>query len=470
MIAFKPAQFRVSILLLLMLVVAGCATHYQRTQRFQQLVQAGEFEKAANWLGKDRRMQRPNNRLLFLLQSGWTNWMLGDHMQSIREFDEADLMIEDQHKRVVNEALALLINPTVRPYQPEDFEIVLVNYFKALNFLSTGNMESALVEVRRMNIRLNELNDRHRDRKNRYSDDAFAHVIMGMIFDAANDPNNAFIAYRNALNVYRDIYKEQFNVAVPRQLKKDILRAAHQSGLFAELRRFENEFEMRYEPFHNDGGELVFIWHNGLGPVKAEWSINFAVVKGEGGFVNFVNEDMGITFPFYIGDRSENEKQGLADLSVVRVAFPKYLERQPLFSRASITFNDEVFELELAQDINEIAFKTLNDRMIREMANSLLRLAIRKGLEEAARRENKDLGAAIGLLGAIAERADTRNWQTLPHSIHYVRIPLPEGNHQLTLNSYIGAQSVKQTIEVEIRNGRTTFYTYQNVATAAAEM
>jgi uncharacterized protein len=451
-------------LLMLLLAVAGCATHYHKTQRFQEFVMAGEMAKAQSWLSKDRRMQRPDNRLLYLMHNGWTTRMMGDFSESNQLFDEADLKIEDHHKSMGNEALALLINPTVRPYQPEDFEVVFINYFKALNFLSLGDLESALVEVRRMNIRLNQLNDKHKERKNRYSDDAFAHVVMGMIYEAASDPNNAFIAYRNAYNVYTEIYEKQFGVEAPSQLKLDLLRTAHQIGFFTELRRFEELFGIKYEPQPRIDGELVFIWQNGFGPVKDEWSINFAVVKGEGGFVNFVNEDMGLTFPFFIGDRTDDEKKGLSDLSVVRVAFPKYVERPPFFTQASIVTGGLEYPLELAQNVNEIAFKTLNDRMMREMANSLLRLAIRKGLEEVARRENKEVGAAIGLLGALAERADTRNWQTLPYSIHYTRIPLPEGIHTLSLKSYRGNQSWEQPVEVDVRKDRTTFYTFQNLA------
>ncbi len=77
-----------------------------------------------------------------------------------------------------------------------------LNYYKALNYINLGRYDEALVECRRINIKLNQLNDKYKDKKNKYSGDAFAHLLMGIIYDASKDYNNAFIAYRNALEVY----------------------------------------------------------------------------------------------------------------------------------------------------------------------------------------------------------------------------------------------------------------------------
>ena len=88
----------------------------------------------------------------------------------------------------------LVSNPEVRPYKPEDFEVIIINFYKALNYLQMNNMEDALVEVRKINIRLQQLNDKYPDHKNRYQQDAFAQLLMGLIYDAAGDANNAYTA------------------------------------------------------------------------------------------------------------------------------------------------------------------------------------------------------------------------------------------------------------------------------------
>ena len=75
------------------------------------------------------------------------------------------------------------------PYKPEDFEVILVNFYKAMNYLQMDQMEEALVEVRKINIKLNELNDKYPDYKNRYQRDAFAHLLMGLIYEASGNYN-----------------------------------------------------------------------------------------------------------------------------------------------------------------------------------------------------------------------------------------------------------------------------------------
>ncbi|HSG67389.1 MAG TPA: hypothetical protein VK994_01685, partial [Bacteroidales bacterium] len=344
-----------------------------------------------------------------------------------------------------------------------------------LNYLQLGMHEEAVVEARRITIKLQKLNDKYNDHKNRYSDDAFAHIIIGMVYDADRDYNNAFIAYRNAYEAYENIYRSNFGVEVPEQLKKDILRTAYLTGFHDEVDHYEKIFGMKYEHTEPEGGEVVFIWHNGFGPVKSEWSINFTIVPGEAGFVTFVNDEYGISLPFYIGDRSPGDQAQLRDLRMIRVAFPKYLERAPVFSDAYIAMGEQKIPLELAENVNDIAFKTLQDRMLRELGNALLRLAAKQALELAAReatkgssKENKvDAGdiapAAITILNALTEKADTRNWQTLPHSIYYARFRMQAGQQVVDLNTYGDHHSTLQEIEVEIKDRQTTFIVFQSL-------
>jgi len=110
--------------------------------------------------------------------------MTNTSTESNLAFEEADKLIEDYQKNIGLEALALVTNPMVKPYKPEDFEVVMVNYFKALNYLNLGKYREALVEVRRINEKLNQLNDKYPDHKNRYQDDAFAHIVVGLKYES----------------------------------------------------------------------------------------------------------------------------------------------------------------------------------------------------------------------------------------------------------------------------------------------
>ncbi len=419
--------------LIIILVFGGCATYYQRTQKFQEELHKGNFDKAYQWLNNNDKDATGKNAVLYHLNKGYVTFMQNQYQESNKSFHQADILIEDYYKSLGKEAVALLTNPMMKPYKPEDFEAVLLHFFTSLNYINLNQYDEALVECKRINIKLNALNDRYKDHKNRYQQDAFGHVLMGLIYEHNKDYNNAFIAYRNALNIYKEDYKKYFNVDVPQQLKKDILRTAYKTGFNDELRQFEKEFNMKYEALKEPEASLVFFWMTGWGPVKDEWSIMFTKSNYQNGYLTLVNPEYGLNFKFYVGDRSTQEKKGFNDLSVLRVAFPKYQERPPYYQQATLSHENKKYPLDMAENINNIAFKTLKDRMIREMGNSLLRLATKKALEKAVNNQDANLGTAVSIANALTEKADTRNWQSLPYAIHYKRIPLHQGENKVKL-------------------------------------
>lgn len=444
--------------LLFGIIAGGCATYYQQHQQFQKYITSGNFQQADQWLQNNQHEKEGKNKLLFYLNHGYVEWMLDQYEESNRHFEKADRIIEDYIKNYGLEALSLVTNPTVKPYKPEDFEAVMLHYFTALNYIQLNDYEGALVECRRINIRLNQLNDKYQDHKNRYQRDAFAHNLMGMIYEADGDYNNAFIAYRNAFEAYKEDYTEYFNMAVPGQLKKDLLRTAYLTGFQDEVRHYENLFNMDYEYEPKEHGEVIFFWLNGFGPVKDEWSIHFTKVPSpRENYVIMQSRELDVSFPIYIGDKSKKEKEAFSELRFFKVAFPKYVERKPVYKDAAVYTQNQKYSFELAQDINEIAFKTLRDRMLREMGNAILRIATKKALEALADEEDENLGTIINIVNTLTEKADTRNWQTLPYSIHYTRIPLKEGKNILEVKAFSGKGEKSETFRFEGKKNKMYF-------------
>lgn len=416
-------------------LISSCASYYQKNIIFQDHFVRGEILEADVVLDKSERAVRSKDRLLYLWQKGVVLQMLGSYTESNDYLEQAYIFSEDYRKNYTHDMLALLTNPMVKPYVGEDHELVLMHYYKAINYLRMNQLDEALVECRRINIKLNLLNDRYEGRKNRYKHDAFAMNLMGIVYEASGDVNNAFIAYRNAYNAYDTDYQLHFGFGTPHQLKKDLLRTAYLNGFYKELESYENSFGMKYTPTSLTESELIFFWQNGLGPVKGEWSINFYIVRGEGGTVTFVNEGLGLSFPFFLSP-DDAESGGLGDLKFIRVAFPRYLERKPFYRRAEIDTNNKKYHLETVQNVNKIAISTLEDRILREFANSLLRLAVKQAMEHQARKKSEELGTLVSVVSSLTEKADTRNWQTLPYEISYARVPLNAGINTVTLMTY----------------------------------
>ena len=437
-----------------LLMLSSCITYYQQQIKYQDAIYARQYEKADHILEKEAG-KKNKNQLLHLLERGFVQQQLGNYTASNRYFLEADRMIEDHRKSHSAEALSFLTNPMTKPYTAEDVEAVMVHYYLAINFLMLNDLEAARVECRRMQLTIQALSDTYKD-KNRYSCDAFAFMLSGMIYEAQMDINNAFIAYRNAYNCYESLYAQELNTPIPAQLKQDLLRAAYLNGFDSELQSYERIFNLKYTPMSEPAAEVIIFLNKGLGPVKAENSIHFTMIQGAGGMVNFVNHEYGLSFPFLLPS-SDKDRGALGNIQALRVAFPKYLARKPVYHNVQVMHAGKDYRPEKAEDIRAIAFKTLEDRRARELGNALLRLAVKKGIEHTIRQQDQTLGALAGIAGAVVEKADTRNWQTLPNEVHYLRLQADTG-YQSFVVTWQGQDSYRtDTLHCRVRRGSICF-------------
>jgi len=251
---------------------------------------------------------------------------------------------------------------------------------------------------------------------------------------------------------------------VPNQLKKDILRTAYRLGFSSELLQYEKEFNMKYED-EKSFASLVFFWENGFGPVKSEWSV-FLSTHVNNGMFYMNNDELDLAFNFYIGNESAEKQNAYQRMSFIRVAFPKYKERKPVYGSAILSYGGKKYGLDECQEINDIAFRSLKDRMVREVAVTAARLATKKMLEGIASSQNSYAGAAVSLANAVSEKADTRNWQTLPYNISYVRIPLNGENNNLTLNTNgIFGGADLNNFEIKANKNETVVHFFHSLAT-----
>ncbi len=461
---FSIVLFRAILILGLFTIISSCATYYQKNSKFNAYYVKGDFKNAAEILSKIKKAATRKDRLIYFMNQGMVASMQGNYAESNYFFEEAYKLADSYHTNYVNEGAALLLNADMVEYKGEDFEVLYINYYKAINYLKMGQKQEALVECRRLNNRLNVINDKHSG-KNAFKRDAFAHLLMGLIYDSNDEYNNAFIAYRNALEIYDTDYIRLLNVSAPEQLKKDLLRTAYLSGMSDEVSFYEKKFNINFDKSQlTKGSELLFFWQGGMCPVKAEWSINFTIIPGNSGFVTFANDELGISIPFAMS-QDEYRQNGLSDLQFIRVAFPKYVERPPIFTQGSIAVNDRSYNLQKTEDINAIAFKSLNDRLLLDMSKTLLRVALKKAGEYALRKQNENAGMVLGLFNALTEKADTRQWSVLPHSIYYSRVPIKEGNQKVTFNYSNPQTGSKQTSTIEVvgRKNEITFHTFSTL-------
>lgn len=455
----------------------SCATYNEQAAPYYSSMLEGNYEKASDQLDRTRLLKKDRNRLLYLLEKGKMEHLIGHYAHSNNYLNEADLLMEDGRTTVKDVAVGNLVNPMMKTYQGEDFEKYMVHYYKALNYLQLGAPDEAIVEARRITLRSYAQDDKIRSER-KYVSDAFSHLMQGLVYERGGDVNNAFIAYRNAVDLYLERQGSYYGVRMPGQLKKDLLRTAHQMGFTGEVEKYERLLETKY--VHAEapaGGELVVFWENGLAPVKTEQNLLFSLVDRGGGNLVFVDRGGLYNVPFdpdryYHGDRTR-----LNHLAALRVAIPRYETILPHFSGAALSGNGATYGLEPAQSVNELAIATLRERMLKELAQTLTRLAIKRLTEEIVEPDHDDkkdkdqkkkkdddwqeaLAFGLKVFNVATEKADTRNWQSLPHTIYYTRIPLQAGENKLAIElAGSGSKRAPKAITVNGRGG-LQFYSF----------
>lgn len=405
---------------------------------YQNKLLSGNIQAALKEIDKNKFLKKKRNKLLYYFEKGKVEYLNNDYEQSNLLLNKADIFLEDQRASVGNQLLGVITNPEKEVYNGEDFEKVAIHYYKALNYIFLNQSDEALVEARKINLQLQKLNDSYPEgKKNRYNTDAFALTFQGLLYEYNGDINNAFISYRNAVDIYLEHEDLYFGTNCPNQLKIDLLRTAKAIGFSNEFLRYKEIFSDIDTDFtYSSGGELIVFWENGLVPYKDQTYYSFSILPGgDDGLLMIQNEEFDIFLPIPI-DSYDEDKGSFSDIDIFNIAFPRYVERTPYYSTAIAKLDSGLYQFELTEDYTTIAFQTLKDRTAREIGKAAIRLAVKKVSEHIIKKENEGLGTALGILNAAIEHADTRNWQTLPNNIHYVRIPLKEGINEIEVEFF----------------------------------
>lgn len=467
---------RVWIGLLCIPVLFSCATYQRKLSAYYQQVDAGHYERADALLSSNGFLQRDRNELLYFMEKGKLFHLRGLYDSSNLYFNKADNLIEEKRKSAGDVFLGASVNPMLQTYLGEDHERFLIHYYKAINYLQLGNIEGARVEARRIQLSEDALNDKTR-KENKYQQDAFALILQGLLYEASGEMNNAFISYRNATDLYLKNGGNYYGVTLPNQLKQDLVRTANASGFSDQADYYTRTTKLQTESVENpSGGWLVLFIETGLAPVKQE--IRYSVTQGANGFYFYGND--GLRQDIFI-DRNRFNNNQLSQIRNTMIAIPYYQPRSFTSPSLSIRANGSTYRAEDVENMNVLCARLMQERLGKEIANALIRQLVKKlaergseavataaaqksdtkkdGTKKSEAEKRKDaqnaqaIGAAVGLLmnvvNSATEKADTRNWQSLPAFIQYVRIPLQAGVNTIEL----AAGNQQKTITVQGNGG-----------------
>ncbi len=419
--------------MLAVVTLSSCAGVVNVQPQVNGLAVIGRYDEALAVL--DPAKYGKNNELLYLLDKGMVLHLSGRYEESSQVFEQAKLRYEELYtKSVSKETGSWLWNDYTLPYRGEDFERVMVNIFEALNYAAMDNIEDALVEANDVDSILNAINHQYNaDQKNVYRDDAFARLLMGILYEAGGKLNDAVISYRQSWRTYQKDYKTHYGLDAPAILKENLLAAGEKFG-DSNMAEYRKAFAgVSYVPWDDKQmkARVFVIEYQGLSPVKVPVQVPIPL---PGGYIS------QIAFPAYQG-RSENFRSteiGLTAANGVR------------FSMMS----------EAGEDIDAIAVKNLADRKVRVIAKAIARMAgkyaLERGLQSTLEKDHgQGTGGLIPIIGSlynfISERADLRSWQTLPAQIRIGQIIVVPGMYNLTVGS-------KDFGSLSLKAGENKFY------------
>ncbi len=387
------------------LLLAGCAGDYvSRTRGLRVAYEAEDYPRALEELSHLEEEGNPKDALLVLLDKGMVLHAAGRWEESLHVLAEADRLSQELDAiSISEEAGALLSSERQRAYRGEDFEKLMISVLQALNYAQLGMDEDALVEVRRVNERLEKMIV---DEKKPYEQLAIARYIGGVLYEDQREWDSAYIDYAKALELEPGLGP----------LAEPLLRLAKRTGrddAYARLlERFPN---VPHEPIGPGEGQIVVVVEAGLSPEKQSHSRHYRSGAEE-----------LIQVPAY-------RDRGSPPAAQVRVGES---------SKGAVT----VTSLERVAKIH------LEDRIGRMLAKQWARAVVKAGVAAGAGAitKSKEVGYLTFLLLNVANAPDLRSWLSLPAEFQLARFRVPAGAHTVQVD--LGGRTA--TREVEVKPGR----------------
>lgn len=405
---------------------SGCASRARDLALVRDALYRGDVETALTEFDK---VGGKDSDLLHLLEKGYLLHVAGRWEESNAAFEAAEARAEDLYTRSVSrEAAALLTSDNALPYRGHAYELQMLQYYRALNYLELGSLDGALVEARKANY----LADRvyaagDEEEAAATHPNAFLDYFTGLLYARAGEWNDATVAFRRAYESYA-ARKDRFGVELPGSLTSDFYQALLRTGQAEEAARLEESHdiapphEIAPPPPGDDTRRLVVFFESGFVPHRESVDITLPIFEeGEGDAWNRA----GLYVDRYGPDLYTYG--GGAELDhVLRFAFPR-LERIPSpVARGEIEVPGGAARRSVpVLDLSSIAEAEFADRLPKILLKTVARALLKEAQRKAAKKENEVLGWVVNAINVATEQADTRSWILLPGRVEVVDLLVP---------------------------------------------
>jgi len=402
------------------LTFTACAPK-QAMIKADSLVAKGHYKEAANFtqeqIKSDDKFAKDN--LLWSLQNGSANFFAKDQNGSIKRFDESELIIKHYREQMLASDISdsfksTLLNDTTRPYIGTEYDGVMANTYKAIEYMSLGDTSAARVEFnraidrqRRAKIYFNEMikkeqlaikekeRESQRDGKNLNVSDSIIDRTLNQHYPSLKSykPYPDFI---NPTTTYlAGIFAEANNDSSKAQI---LLKEA--------LGMMPKNLDVKADYNKERLQQMVWlIFENGQAPLLREWRVDFPIWIFTG------------------------------RLSYISVALPKLVERRVAFNHLNIKVDEnQTLQTQFLSSMDRVIkteFEKNYDGVVRRaILSTATKAAINYVIQDNANQNSSAIAAAVSIASAIYQiastQADTRIWSTLPKEFQLARFSRPK--------------------------------------------
>lgn len=421
-------------LLGLVLFCSACAAPSLRYKtEINRLSAAGKFKEADERVtAKKNKLYKRKDAVLFYLDRAALLHDAQDPAASDEMLASAQEYIDELYAKSVSASLGrLFINDLTTPYYAANYERALTYYYRAQNFLQRGDVSSAAVEARRAVFFLDHLRG---GKRKGYNDDPFVQYFSSLVFESVGQLSDARIARQNALNAYQRLGGE-LGVRAP-------------------------DFSVPKNA--NELGEVIIFHYNGLLPLKKTQTLQVAW-----------NDAVALaSSPQETTDSVSPEVQNALTAgifgSAVTLSYPVLVPQDFRVASSFVEADGQTYATQKVADFAGAAKMDLEEKLpgiwfraaTRAVAKQVASVQARQAARSAANDDTVgDLaGMFVSALGAALEKADTRQWFTLPAEVRMTRLFLPAKTQDIKLlfrDGYgnIVGEHVFENVRVE-RGGR----------------
>ena len=450
-------------IVLLVAMLIGCSSieindlFFSYSQQMKQSRSAqlkGEFVKAqASVISVN---SHHNNYGLSLLETARLQFLAKNWLVSQKSFELVYKQVQAQEQAAkiqlssgLKKASAIVTNDNAIAYEIPSYEQSMLHSYQALNYLYQGNLESALVEVRRANLvqeralKTNETEiykaQEAMEKKGIHSEqlsasypsmdnligqvknsvqNAYTFYLSGVLYEAGQQPNDAYIDYKRALEIYpNNTY-----------LQQDVLRLAKKLSMFEELSYFEQQFGQYKTVNKKNTGQVIVIFEQGIVNSKEEVRLNLPIFNTHSPVKFFT-----FALPVYRGDL-------------------------PMVTPFTISIDDKSYLSQVIVRLQSLATKDLQDQLPALVTRQVLRLVAKEQIRQKMKKSGGDVGNILASIYNIAsEKADTRSWSSLPNNVQIISVPNIAVGHKKLAIAYAGK---KEIVDIEVTQNRTTLINF----------